>query len=79
MKTTPSCCAANVVISSRRTVLRFTIGAAGIGAMGGLGLLGSPSVTDAMALTKEERDKLTPDRIIELLQAGNERFRTGKM
>jgi len=47
--------------------------------MSGLGLLGSPSVTHAMALTKEERDKLTPDRVIELLQAGNERFRTGKM
>src|SRR5262252_2277599 len=47
--------------------------------MSGLGLLGSPAVTHAAALTKEERDKLTPDRVIELLQAGNERFRTGKM
>ena len=79
MKTTPSCSAANVVISSRRTVLSFTLGAAGIGAMSGLGLLGSPSVTHAAALTKEERDKLTPDQVIELLQGGNERFRTGKM
>jgi carbonic anhydrase len=47
--------------------------------MSGLGLLGSPLVAHAAALTKEERDKLTPDQVIELLQAGNERFRTGKM
>ena len=32
----------------------------------------------AQALTKEQRDKLTPDQVIELLKLGNERFRTGK-
>jgi carbonic anhydrase len=60
-------------------MLRITIGAAGIGAMSGLGLFGSSSLTHAAALTKEERDRLTSDQVIELLQAGNERFRSGKM
>jgi len=60
-------------------MLRITIGAAGIGAMSGLGLFGSSSLTHAAALTKGERDRLTSDQIIELLQAGNERFRSGKM
>jgi carbonic anhydrase len=60
-------------------MLRITIGAAGIGAMSGLGLFGSSSLTHAAALTKEERDRLTADQVIELLQAGNERFRSGKM
>jgi carbonic anhydrase len=30
-------------------------------------------------MTKEGRDKLTPDAIIELMQRGNERFRSGHM
>jgi carbonic anhydrase len=32
----------------------------------------------AQALTKQERDQLTPDQVIEMLKQGNERFRTGK-
>jgi carbonic anhydrase len=32
----------------------------------------------AAALTKEQRDKLTPDDIIALMKKGNERFRIGK-
>lgn len=32
----------------------------------------------AAALTKEQREKLTPDDIIALMKKGNERFRTGK-
>jgi carbonic anhydrase len=31
------------------------------------------------ALTKEQRDRLTPDQVIGALREGNERFRTGKM
>jgi carbonic anhydrase len=30
------------------------------------------------ALTKEQRDKMTPDQIVEELKKGNERFRSGK-
>jgi carbonic anhydrase len=41
--------------------------------------LGAPDATQAAALTKEDRDKLTPEQVIELLKWGNERFRTGKM
>ena len=32
----------------------------------------------AAALTKAQRDKLTPDEIIALMKKGNERFRAGK-
>jgi carbonic anhydrase len=32
----------------------------------------------SVSLTKEQRDRLTPDQIIEELKKGNERFRTGK-
>jgi len=35
--------------------------------------------TYAAALTKDQRDKLTPDQIIEAMKKGNERFRSGKM
>jgi carbonic anhydrase len=34
---------------------------------------------EAAALTKEKRDSLTPDEIIELMKKGNARFRSGKM
>ena len=33
----------------------------------------------AASLSKEERDKLTPDEAINLLKQGNDRFRSGKM
>jgi carbonic anhydrase len=36
------------------------------------------SVAYAAALTKEQRDKLTPDQIIAEMKKGNQRFRTGK-
>jgi carbonic anhydrase len=29
-------------------------------------------------LTKEQRDKMTPDEVIQQMKAGNERFRSGK-
>ena len=79
MKTAPPCCTSNTINDRRRAVLQLTLSAPGIGAMGGLGLLGSPLDAHAAALTKEERDKLTPDQVIELLERGNERFRSGKM
>src|SRR5271165_320578 len=42
-------------------------------------LLGVSEPSDAAALTKDMRDKLTPEQIIETMKQGNERFRTGKM
>jgi carbonic anhydrase len=53
----------------------------GIATLGVIGapLLGVPELSAAAALTKDMRDKLTPDQIIESMKQGNERFRTGKM
>jgi len=47
----------------------------------GIGMAGLtvPSVSFAAALSKEERDKMTPDEVIESLKSGNLRFRKGKM
>jgi carbonic anhydrase len=43
------------------------------------GRAGVFDVAQAAALTKEKRDKLTSDDVIEMMKLGNERFRTGKM
>ena len=42
------------------------------------GVTASPRPGYAAALTKEQRDKLTPDDIIALMKKGNERFRLGQ-
>jgi carbonic anhydrase len=63
---------------SRRRLLKSSLGVAALGAVGGLGAA-MPGLSFAAALTKEDRDKLSPDQIIELMKRGNERFRTGKM
>lgn len=39
---------------------------------------GASRAQQAVALTREQRDQLTPDEVIEMLKRGNERFRTGK-
>ncbi len=71
--TTTPCCDAK---PDRRTVLRLIVGLP----LATLSINpGVPDVAQATALTKEERDKLTPDQVIERLKQGNERFRTGKM
>jgi carbonic anhydrase len=70
--TTP-CCGLK---PDRRTILRLMVGVS----LASLSVnLGVPEVAGAVALTKEQRDKLTPDQVIEQLKLGNERFRTGKM
>jgi carbonic anhydrase len=60
----------------RRSALRFLLGAPLAVACVSLG---AHDAAQAAALTKEERDNLTPDQVIERLKQGNERFRTGKM
>jgi carbonic anhydrase len=65
-------------VLSRRGVLKSTLGVAALGAMSGLGLT-APGISFAAAMTQEDRDKLTPDQIIDLMKQGNERFRSGKM
>jgi carbonic anhydrase len=43
-----------------------------------LGVAHTGHVAYAAALTKEQRDKLTPDDIVALMKKGNERFRRGQ-
>src|ERR1700745_4216786 len=51
-----------------------------VGAATAVGAVGASlgSVLAHADLTKEQRDKLTPDEIIQQMKAGNERFRSGK-
>ena len=39
----------------------------------------APQDTGSGALTKEARDRMTPDEVIALMKKGHERFRAGKM
>ena len=59
----------------RRSFLRITAITATITV---LGVPASCRLGYAAALTKEQRDKLTPDEIIALMKKGNERFRLGQ-
>jgi carbonic anhydrase len=63
---------------SRRALLRSAMGITTLGVIGAP-LLGVSDLSDAAALSKDMRDQLTPDQIIETMKRGNERFRTGKM
>jgi carbonic anhydrase len=62
---------------TRRTFMKQ---AAGLSILGIAGMVstGIPALSFAASLTKQERDKLTPDQIIAGLKAGNIRFYTGK-
>ena len=62
----------------RRALLRSAVGMASMGVFAA-SQLGMPDLSYAAAMTKEMRDQLTPDQIIETLKQGNERFRSGKM
>jgi carbonic anhydrase len=64
----PACGAAG-----RRDFVKTALGACAIGPLAYL-----PMQLEA-SLTKERRDRLTPDEIVEELEKGNERFRSGKM
>lgn len=58
----------------RRSFLQLSTSVAVGGLLGG-GLHGSPASADA--LTKEQRDKMTPEDVLAVMRRGNERFRTG--
>jgi carbonic anhydrase len=62
--------------ASRRTALRLLCGS--WLALGGVSLV-TPRAAQAAALTKEQRDQLSPEQVLEMLRAGNERFRAGQM
>ena len=65
--------------TSRRQAIKTTIAAGAAGLAAGAGLLSFSGVSFAAALTKEQRDAMTPDDVIAMMQKGNERFRAGKM
>jgi carbonic anhydrase len=57
---------------TRRALLKLS------GAVAAWGMLGLGSVASAAALTKAQRDKLTPEDILALMKKGNERFMKGE-
>jgi carbonic anhydrase len=65
--------------TTRRRVLRSFLGVGVAGAVGSFTLPGAVRLSYAAALTREQRDKMTPDEVLATLERGNERFRTGKM
>jgi len=67
-------CPDSTLKTSRRTVLRSSLAAFALGAA----CATMPELLEAAALTKEERDRLTPDQVLAACRDGNERFRTGK-
>ena len=67
-----TCCA----MTSRRSFLRSS---AIVPAAGLAGASFLAQIAHAAALTKEQRDRLTPDQVIAQMKKGNERFRSGKM
>jgi carbonic anhydrase len=70
----------NPQLPSRRMLLKRGAALSAL-TITGIGMAGLtvPSVSFAAALSKEERDKMTPDQVIESLKSGNLRFRKGKM
>lgn len=62
---------------NRRTVLKSAFGAAALTMISAAGLA-TPGVSQAASLSQAQRDKMTPDQIIESFKKGNERFRAGK-
>ncbi|WP_018691503.1 carbonic anhydrase family protein [Algicola sagamiensis] len=58
---------------SKRNLLKYSAGAAAFTAFGSL-----PTLSYAASLTKEARDKMTPDQVITSLAEGNKRFISNK-
>lgn len=66
-------------IPGRRKLIKSSADIAALGTIGSLGLLSVSEDSYAAALTKTQRDALTPEQVIELIKSGNERFRRGTM
>ncbi|WP_114238312.1 carbonic anhydrase family protein [Dyella sp. C9] len=75
---TDACCTLGAADEGRRALLKSTLGLAAVGAVGGLAW-GLPGLSIAAALTREQRDAMTPDQVIAMLKDGNQRFRDGKL
>lgn len=63
---------------SRRQVLKPTLALSAL-AISGMAGLSIPTISFAASLTKKERDKMTPDRVIEHFKQGNLRFRRNRL
>ncbi|QCP52708.1 carbonic anhydrase [Trinickia violacea] len=78
MESAKDCCLnAHPNNQGRRAWLKVGTGACAMALLSGIGF--GPAEAEAAALTKEQRDALTPDQIIEMMKKGNVRFRSGKM
>ena len=64
-------------VSGRRRFLTTTIGACAIAPV--ISASAQTVTTGSGALTKEQRDRLTPGQVLDAMRKGNERFRTGKL
>jgi carbonic anhydrase len=62
---------------SRRRLVATTIGACAVAPV--VSLAAQIGTTGTSALTKEQRDRMTPEQVLEALKQGNERFRTGRL
>ena len=79
MKIPPvKCCGPDQHHAGRRSVLKSSLGLMATGMLAEFAL-GVPNVSFAAAMSKEDRDRLTPAQIIDMMKQGNERFRAGKM
>jgi carbonic anhydrase len=65
-------------VHERRRLIKSAVSLTALGVIG-LSWIGFPQAANALALTKEARDRLTADEVIEAMRKGNERFRTGRM
>ena len=72
------CCSSMPASGERRRLIRSLLALAASGAAASL-VPGALQVAQAAALTREQRDKLTPEQVLEMLRRGNKRFRAGKM
>lgn len=72
-----NCCAPRD--AKRRSLLKSGVALASLGLLGGAGFFGAAPLAYAAALSKAERDSMTPEQVIERLRQGNERFRSGRM
>lgn len=71
----PCCASAAAHATGRRAWLQHAGGAAVLMALVGL----RTEDARAAALTRAQRDALTPDQVIEMMKRGNQRFRAGRM
>lgn len=76
MQHTPDCCPDSLKNNDRRHWLMAGFGLS-VAAAAGLSVI--PATTAAVSLTQAQRDAMTPDQVIDMLQQGNARFRSGKM